>query len=209
MKSLLVAESSLCAAWIKEYDFQGVDFWHIDSKSYFSWCIGKLLKLRGMALHLFVSGINGALLRVKDIWNSIRVRKDKVAWHKLVCRTHLFFEYSFSRGICASILHIYALVGDPMWWADKLDWVVACLKGRFLLVYILKLAWGVFVYFIWEEQNHRIYRSEYSSDTFILNCIRDMVSIKMQNKKIRLENVNKSLCDAWGIFIEMDARTHA
>ncbi|KAL4334949.1 hypothetical protein GQ457_07G002460 [Hibiscus cannabinus] len=209
MKSLLVVESSLWASWIKEYAFQGVDFWHIDSKPHFNWCIRKLLKLRGMALPLFASGNNGALRRVKDIWDSTRVRKDKVAWHKLESRTHLFFECCFSRGIWASILRLCALVNDLMCWADELDWTVAFLKGRSLLVHILKLAWGAFVYFIWRERNHRVYRGEYRSDTFILNCIKDVINIKMQNRNIRLENVNRSLCDAWKIPIGMDAQMHA
>ncbi|KAL4385009.1 hypothetical protein GQ457_15G029520 [Hibiscus cannabinus] len=147
-------------------------------KSHFSWWIRKLLNFRGMALPLFASGSNGALLRVKDVWDFIRVRKNKVAWYKLICRTHLFFECCFSRGIWASILHLCALVRDLMCWAEEFDWVVACLKGRSLLVHILKLAWGVFVYFIWEERNHRLYRGEYRSDTFILNCIGDVVNTK-------------------------------
>ncbi|KAL4379553.1 hypothetical protein GQ457_02G032180 [Hibiscus cannabinus] len=84
VKSLLANESSLWAAWVKVYIFKGVDFWHIDNKPHFSWCIRKLLKLRGVAQPLFADGSNGALLKVKDIWDSIRERQAKVIWHRLI-----------------------------------------------------------------------------------------------------------------------------
>ncbi|KAL4336070.1 hypothetical protein GQ457_07G000980 [Hibiscus cannabinus] len=69
------------------------------SNTHFSWCIRRLLKFRTIAQSIFVNEKSGTLCKVRDIWDTIRVRSDKVAWQKLLRRDHLFFDCSYSKRI--------------------------------------------------------------------------------------------------------------
>ncbi|KAL4272234.1 hypothetical protein GQ457_13G002990 [Hibiscus cannabinus] len=84
---------------------------------------------------------------------------------------------------------------------DELQWVVDRLKGKSLIVYILKLAWNGYVYSIWCERNSRIFRGDFRSVIDIVNSINDFVCVKLLKKNVdRVDPINRRLCLAWGVM---------
>ncbi|KAE8724823.1 hypothetical protein F3Y22_tig00009840pilonHSYRG00015 [Hibiscus syriacus] len=73
-------------------------------------------------------------------------------------RDHIFSDCAYAVGVWHAILHACALNLGPLCWNDLVCWLLLNLKGKSLLVHILKLAWSGFIYFIWEERNHGLFR---------------------------------------------------
>ncbi|KAE8690667.1 putative aldo-keto reductase 2-like [Hibiscus syriacus] len=51
---------------------------------HFSWILRKLIKMREEARRLFTASISWTQVKGGCIWDSIRERKDKVDWHRLI-----------------------------------------------------------------------------------------------------------------------------
>ncbi|KAE8732331.1 hypothetical protein F3Y22_tig00002237pilonHSYRG01790 [Hibiscus syriacus] len=166
IKNLLADEGSLWIAWVKAYCFKHEDYWNIESKPHFNWTLRKLIKMRVQAGTLFTASVNWSQARGGWIWDKIRERKDKMAIldrlptkerlvrfvvvsdarcgfcdDDLESRSHLFLDCPYSREVWASILHLCGLQQQYMSWIDWLCWLNRNLKGKSLLVHILKLAW--------------------------------------------------------------------
>ncbi|KAL4279936.1 hypothetical protein GQ457_03G009480 [Hibiscus cannabinus] len=116
-------------------------------------------------------------------------------------RNHLFFECHFSRRVWGMILQKCFINRNVMCWDEEIRWAVTMLKGKSLVVVILKLALGAFVYRIWEERNFRQFRNTVRSIEDIVNCIKQDVCIRISGEHIRTDDVNRGLCAAWGIPI--------
>ena len=43
-------------------------------------------------------------------------------------------------------------------WDEELKWAYQKLKGKSLLLIILKNAWSAYIYFVWKEKNVRLYK---------------------------------------------------
>ncbi|XP_039068831.1 uncharacterized protein LOC120215147 [Hibiscus syriacus] len=184
IKKILAGEDSLWIAWVNSYCFRSVDFWHADYRAHFSWILAKMFKLRSEASSLFCSISNWSQVNARWIWDNIRCRGEKVSWHRLVwfpghipnfsmiswmaisgfeSRDHIFSDCAYVVGVWHAILHACALNLGPLCWNDLVCWLLLNLKGKSLLVHILKLAWSGFIYFIWEERNHRLFRASLHS----------------------------------------------
>ncbi|KAE8685740.1 Detected protein of confused Function [Hibiscus syriacus] len=92
-------------------------------------------------------------------------------------QNHLFLDYSYAREVWGAVMHSCGLQQELNCWDDALRWMIMNLKGKSLLVHILKLAWTRFVYFIWEERNHRHFRGLICSADTIVNIIKEAVRI--------------------------------
>ncbi|XP_039066047.1 uncharacterized protein LOC120211619 [Hibiscus syriacus] len=238
VRNILAGEGSLWVAWIKAYCFKLDDYWNVVNKPHFSWILRKLIKLREEVRGLFPA--SGSWLQIKGdwIWNSIRDRKSKVTWHRVIwfpthipkfslitwmavldrlptrerlcrfavltdascglcgtvleSRSHLFIDCSFSREVWNVLLQLCGLRMQWLSWDHSLCWLVSNLKGKSLLVHILKLAWTGFVYFIWDERNRRCFRGMMRSVDTIVNIIKEAVRIKLYRHYInRLDSVNR------------------
>ncbi|KAL4376218.1 hypothetical protein GQ457_02G037790 [Hibiscus cannabinus] len=53
-------------------------------------------------------------------------------------RNHLFFYCNYSKMIWKSIMQLCALVRDPMCWENEVRWAFSCLKGKSLLLFLLR-----------------------------------------------------------------------
>ncbi|KAE8732369.1 Cysteine desulfurase 1 [Hibiscus syriacus] len=84
IKSILAGEGSLWIAWIKVYCFKLADFWTVVSKSHFSCILSKLIKMREEASVLFSPLTALSQIKGRWIWDSIRISRGKVAWHRLI-----------------------------------------------------------------------------------------------------------------------------
>ncbi|XP_039032920.1 uncharacterized protein LOC120168183 [Hibiscus syriacus] len=82
--NILAGEGSLWVARIKAYCFKLDDYWNVENKSHFSWILRKMINLQEEAIGLFSTSGNWSQIRGSWIWNNIRDRKSKVAWHKVV-----------------------------------------------------------------------------------------------------------------------------
>ncbi|KAL4278467.1 hypothetical protein GQ457_03G009500 [Hibiscus cannabinus] len=116
-------------------------------------------------------------------------------------REHLFFDCGFSMSIWKCVLGKCCVQRDVLHWNEEVQWAICCLKGKSLIVLILKIAWSCFIYLIWEERNARQFRSHARSVEDIVEDIRFVVSVKLQGKCIdRADPVNAHLCNTWGIL---------
>ncbi|KAE8697492.1 hypothetical protein F3Y22_tig00110621pilonHSYRG00363 [Hibiscus syriacus] len=73
-------------------------------------------------------------------------------------RDHIFSDCAFAMVVWHAILHACGLSQEPLCCNDLVRWLLLNLKGKSLMVQVLKLAWSGFIYFIWEERNHRLFR---------------------------------------------------
>ncbi|XP_039010132.1 uncharacterized protein LOC120138791 [Hibiscus syriacus] len=209
VRKILADEGSLWIAWIKGYCFKTVDYWNVGCKLHFSWILRKLIKLKDEARRLFWSATN--LVQFKA-WMVILDRlptRDRLVRFGVVTddacglcaagqesRNHLFLDCSYAKEVWGTILlHVFRC------WNDALRWLVSSLKGKSLLVRILKLAWTGFVYFVWEERNRRIFRGVIRPAEEIVDRVREAIRIKMYRSHVnRLDNVNRRLCLAWDLI---------
>ncbi|XP_039041418.1 uncharacterized protein LOC120180030 [Hibiscus syriacus] len=76
----------------------------------------------------------------------------------LESRNHLFSKCVYAKGILCDVLHSCGLTQEPLCWSDNLQWMLQNLKGKSLIVHILKLAGTGLVYYTWEERNLRLFR---------------------------------------------------
>ncbi|XP_039063088.1 uncharacterized protein LOC120207735 [Hibiscus syriacus] len=56
------------------------NLWQMESRASFSWSFNRILKLRSEATSLISTGA----FSIKDIWQEIRVKENKVPWHSLI-----------------------------------------------------------------------------------------------------------------------------
>ncbi|XP_039002231.1 uncharacterized protein LOC120128656 [Hibiscus syriacus] len=117
-------------------------------------------------------------------------------------QNHLFLECSFVRVIWKAILHACGLQLQMLTcWDDAMHWMTSNLKGKSLLVHILKLAWTGFVYFLWEERNRKHFRGVIRSADTIVNNIRESVRIKLYRCHMnKMDDVNRRLSLVWGLI---------
>ncbi|KAK5841749.1 hypothetical protein PVK06_004072 [Gossypium arboreum] len=61
-------------------------------------------------------------------------------------RDYILFECSFSKKVWQSILRLCSIHRAVDIWRQELAWTILKLKGKSLLVAILKLAWSAYLY---------------------------------------------------------------
>ncbi|KAL4351726.1 hypothetical protein GQ457_06G003920 [Hibiscus cannabinus] len=98
--------------------------------------------------------------------------------------SHLFFECSFSKSIWEGVLKLCNVLKRVLGWSHEVDWAVKFLKGKSLLVVILKLAWCAFIYLVWRERNHRLFRHTCKSCQDILQVIIEVVQVRLEGINI-------------------------
>ena len=115
-------------------------------------------------------------------------------------RDHFFFGCRYSREVWKAILQLYGLQRAVQDWNTKLNWAVKKLKGQSFISIILRVAWRVFVYFIWQERNQRMYNQRAKTISCLLKHIKSIVRLKLSKlKNIAEDLVNRSLCQSWGL----------
>ncbi|KAL4310092.1 hypothetical protein GQ457_01G016290 [Hibiscus cannabinus] len=70
-------------------------------------------------------------------------------------KSHLFFCCPYSIEVWQHILQLCRIARSVSGWDVEFRWEVASLMGKSLIIFILKLAWSSYIYFIWEERNSR------------------------------------------------------
>ncbi|KAE8682595.1 hypothetical protein F3Y22_tig00111238pilonHSYRG00266 [Hibiscus syriacus] len=85
-------------------------------------------------------------------------------------------------------------------WDDTLVWAASNLKGKSLLVCILKLAWTSLLYFVWEERNLIHFRGCFRAIDEVFEVIKRTVSVKLHDCSVnKADRVNSQLCLDWNI----------
>ncbi|KAE8665579.1 hypothetical protein F3Y22_tig00112540pilonHSYRG00052 [Hibiscus syriacus] len=74
-------------------------------------------------------------LGVQDVgeWNK--------PYQKIISQDHLFFGCNFAKDLWGATLTLCGLYRGVRGWDSELTWVICCLKGKSLIVRILRLAW--------------------------------------------------------------------
>ncbi|XP_039061012.1 mitogen-activated protein kinase 9-like [Hibiscus syriacus] len=75
---------SLWVAWINSYVIRASNLWQLAGNVNYSWNLNRILKLR---TEVTTTILNGPL-SIKDIWQEIRVKEEKVPWHSLIWFPH-------------------------------------------------------------------------------------------------------------------------
>ncbi|KAL4271381.1 hypothetical protein GQ457_13G008320 [Hibiscus cannabinus] len=119
----------------------------------------------------------------------------------LESRDYLFGYCTYSRQVWTTILCMCNIEREVYCWDMELQWLCAKLKGKSLLVFVLKLGWSSFVYHVWEERNRRKFRSLSRDVGSLLDSIRESIQLRVQNSHILLNDINRKLCDNWRIFV--------
>ncbi|XP_038998857.1 uncharacterized protein LOC120124208 [Hibiscus syriacus] len=115
-------------------------------------------------------------------------------------RDHLFADCNFAKTLWNSILQLTQLQKTHMSWEVRLDWSCRKWKGKSLISTVMKLAWNTYIYLIWEERNRRIFQNRTRDVDQLLKIIKEFVRIQLFGRNInRLDDVNASLCNYWGI----------
>ncbi|XP_039049215.1 uncharacterized protein LOC120190158 [Hibiscus syriacus] len=110
-------------------------------------------------------------LSARRIWDNMRIKEANVRWQHLVCN-----------------------------WDGELAWAIHFLKGKPLIVKVLKLAWTSNIYYTWKERNNRLFGSSFRSVEAVLQDIKERVRIQLAGKPInRADSRNATLCASWGI----------
>ncbi|XP_039064463.1 uncharacterized protein LOC120209551 [Hibiscus syriacus] len=205
-----LCEGSLWIAWLNAYCFRIDDFWNAGCKSHFSWIIVKLFKMRSEVVRLFCSSSNWDQIRASWLWDKVRSSSEKVPWHRLVWFPGHIPKFSLiswmailDRLPTKDRLARFGIVIDsvPTGWNDLLHWLLLNLKGKSLMVHILKLAWTGFIYCIWEEQNRRHFRGVHCSVDTVVGSVKESVRIKLFMSSMNsLDTVNRQLCIDWGLI---------
>ncbi|KAL4280117.1 hypothetical protein GQ457_03G014250 [Hibiscus cannabinus] len=109
-------------------------------------------------------------------------------------RNHIFLECPYSRGIWEVILRSCIVHRTLLNWDDEILWASETWKGKSLVVTILKIAWVVFIYVVWEERNWRCFRGTYRDNA----TVRDTVQLLVRN---RLQGIGINVSDPVNIHI--------
>ncbi|XP_039066509.1 uncharacterized protein LOC120212171 [Hibiscus syriacus] len=80
IRKIMAGEGSLWVAWIHCYVIKNNDLNDINVNSSHSWTIRKLMKIKSEAYPKLTVGAT----KIKDLWENIRVHRDKVFWHKVI-----------------------------------------------------------------------------------------------------------------------------
>ncbi|XP_039043535.1 uncharacterized protein LOC120182715 [Hibiscus syriacus] len=79
IKKILAGEGSLWVAWVNRYVIKEQNFWQINPGPNVSWSTRRLFNLRSEAMSL-----NSDTCTVKEIYEDIRTKGQKIPWHKLI-----------------------------------------------------------------------------------------------------------------------------
>ena len=70
---------------------------------------------------------------------------------------HLFFGCDYAKEIWKQILQLCGLHREIRSWNDELAWTVNRVKGKALILIVLRMTWKAFIYNIWCERNRRLH----------------------------------------------------
>lgn len=76
---------------------------------------------------------------------------------------HLFFGCSFSKEVWSIVLGWCMTNKSVFDWNHELQWAVKKLRGKALILALLRLAWRSYIYHIWKERNARIFCTKVES----------------------------------------------
>ncbi|KAE8654116.1 Ent-kaur-16-ene synthase [Hibiscus syriacus] len=125
--------------------------------------------LRHAVAHFFLGQTRD--LSTGNIWDKLRTSAPKVAWNHLVWFPGIILKHS--------IIVWMAILNS---WDGELAWASLLLKGKSLIVRLLKLAWSGYVYNIWKERNSRLYGSGARSKDAVLEDIKETIRIRLEGK---------------------------
>ncbi|XP_039023343.1 uncharacterized protein LOC120155962 [Hibiscus syriacus] len=117
----------------------------------------------------------------------------------LETRDHLFFNCVFSKEVWGGILQICNLSRSVGGWSQEVLWAVAELKGRSLIITLLKLAGNAYVYRILNERNCRVFGGSRSTVGDLICRIMEDIRFRLVGSAIRGAGQNADICVEWGI----------
>ncbi|KAL4376859.1 hypothetical protein GQ457_02G021390 [Hibiscus cannabinus] len=117
-------------------------------------------------------------------------------------RNRVFLGCEFSRSIWNQVLSMCGLPRSAMDWEQELHWLVTRLKGKSLLLIILKLARNAILDMVWRQKNAGVFHRVTLTVDQVVVPIKDIIAIILKRKNVNfVDVVNRRLCIEWGIGI--------
>ncbi|XP_039057438.1 uncharacterized protein LOC120200747 [Hibiscus syriacus] len=145
------------------------------------WFSGRIPK---HSIIVWMALLNRLPTRVRLLRMGLAIESDKclLCDNEAETRDHLFFECQFARDIWGSILNLCCISRECCSWKSELAWATLLLKGKSLIVVILKLAWSGNIYGIWNERNGRLFGNRARSNDELLGDIKETIHIRLAGK---------------------------
>lgn len=116
---------------------------------------------------------------------------------------HLFFHCSYSKLIWFMLVKRLGLsFRVTQTWTQTTNWLCSHMRGTDLKGQLRKLSFTAATYYIWQERNNRVFRSESRQSTRLALIIIDNIRRKIGCNIKAVDNpVNRSLVEAWSLSI--------
>ena len=110
-----------------------------------------------------------------------------------------FFQCGFSCYVWKEVPHRCSIQFSNVTWNEELQNVIASCGGKSFGARILRIAFCVSIYCLWQERNKRIFQQCSYSCNKVLKDIEDYVSGKTRNWRVKRTLENWEICKKWGI----------
>ncbi|XP_039066533.1 uncharacterized protein LOC120212215 [Hibiscus syriacus] len=126
---------------------------------------------------IWMTILNRLPTRVRLLRMGLAIESDRCLLYDNEANTkdNLFFECRFAKELWGSIMELCCISREASSWDEELVWASLLLKGKSLIVRMLKLAWTSHVYSIWKERNSRLFRSIAISKEEVLEDIKEAI----------------------------------
>ncbi|KAL4347898.1 hypothetical protein GQ457_17G004710 [Hibiscus cannabinus] len=120
----------------------------------------------------------------------------------LESRNHILFSCSGTKAIWSEVLLLCNTSRGSLNWDQEVEFGIKLLRGKSLIVLVLRLAWSAYIYFVWNERNCRIFQHTVGHISGIMSSIREVVHSRLSGKFINCNDfINAQLGRNWGFVV--------
>ncbi|GKF04640.1 putative RNA-directed DNA polymerase, eukaryota, reverse transcriptase zinc-binding domain protein, partial [Tanacetum coccineum] len=125
---------------------------------------------------------------VHTVWSTIRPHSLKVNWYNAV-----WFSSCIPRHAC----NLWLIIQRSHSIDDILDDIIPFAKRKTLKSIIAKLVVAATAYFIWQEQNSRLFKNVKRTVTQVIDCIINLVRLKLLSCRLKKTKGALELIRVW------------
>nr|XP_016505941.1 PREDICTED: uncharacterized protein LOC107823746 [Nicotiana tabacum] len=93
---------------------------------------------------------------------------------------HLFFKCTYTTTIWEKLLQWMNVNRRPIEWSQEIEWACNNVRGRSANAEIYRIALASCVYYVWQERNHRIFRTQLRLAGVLMKQIIQMIHDHME-----------------------------
>ncbi|XP_071714436.1 uncharacterized protein [Rutidosis leptorrhynchoides] len=161
---------------------------------WFSQCIPRHSFITWVALH--------GKLRTQDKYMRVESNNDLRCPFCKLCKdshSHLFFDCDYPRAVWNELKLMANLDHAPNEWTELVEYLLHRPINRTVWSIIQRLVFGSCVYFIWQEQNLRLFQGKCRSVDDLVLYIKKIVKFRLLGLTIKNNSQTKLAADIWDI----------